>query len=68
LFSYLAYFSPVADLLHKLLYLVRKPMYNYEDPGLTQVEESESSPVTAGADLNSAQHVGSHQANFANKN
>ena len=28
--AYLAYFSPVAGLLHKLLYLVREPLYDYE--------------------------------------
>lgn len=57
-FSYLAYFSPLADFLHKLLYLVRKPMYNYEAPGLTRVEESESSEaVIAESDLSSAQQV-----------
>jgi hypothetical protein len=66
--SYLAYFSPVADLLHKLLYLVRKPMYNYDDPGLTHVEESESSLVTDGAELNAAKRVSSHEANLAKHN
>ena len=28
--AYLAYFSPLAGFLHKLLYLVRKPLYDYE--------------------------------------
>jgi len=28
--AYLAYFSPVSDLLHKLLYLFREPFYDYE--------------------------------------
>jgi len=28
--AYLAYFSPLAGFLHRLLYLVRKPLYNYE--------------------------------------
>jgi uncharacterized protein (DUF362 family) len=33
--SYVAYFSPLADCLHKLLYLFRKPFYNYENPERT---------------------------------
>ena len=28
--AHLAYFSPLADLLHRILYLFRKPFYNYE--------------------------------------
>jgi len=28
--AYLAYFSPAADLLHKLLYLIREPLYDYK--------------------------------------
>lgn len=28
--SYLAYFSPLADLLHKILYIFREPFYDYE--------------------------------------
>jgi hypothetical protein len=28
--AYLAYFSPMADLLHRLLYLVREPFYDYD--------------------------------------
>jgi uncharacterized protein (DUF362 family) len=28
--AYLAYFSPLADLLHRILYLVREPFYDYE--------------------------------------
>ena len=28
--AYLAYFSPLADILHKLLYLFRKPFYDYK--------------------------------------
>jgi uncharacterized protein (DUF362 family) len=30
--SYLAYFSPFADILHKLLYIFRKPFYDYAHP------------------------------------
>jgi len=33
--SYLAYFSPLAGVLHKLLYLFRKPFYDYEKPDRT---------------------------------
>jgi len=33
--SYLGYFSPVAGVLHKLLYLFRKPFYDYEHPDRT---------------------------------
>ena len=33
--SYLAYFSPLADLLHKILYLFREPFYDYDDPKQT---------------------------------
>ncbi len=33
--SYWAYFSPLAGLLHKLLYLFRKPFYDYRHPGRT---------------------------------
>lgn len=29
--SYLAYFSPLAKCLHKILYLFREPFYNYEE-------------------------------------
>lgn len=28
--SYLAYFSPLADILHKILYLFREPFYDYD--------------------------------------
>ena len=28
--AYLAYFSPIADFLHRVLYLIRKPLYDYE--------------------------------------
>jgi hypothetical protein len=34
--SYLGYFSPLAGPLHKLLYLFRKPFYNYDEPGRTR--------------------------------
>jgi uncharacterized protein (DUF362 family) len=34
--AYLAYYSPLAGLLHKLLYLFRKPFYDYEAPHQTQ--------------------------------
>ncbi len=30
--SYLAYFSPLAGILHKLLYCFRKPFYDYDNP------------------------------------
>lgn len=33
--SYLAYRSPVASLLHKALYLFRRPFYNYQLPSAT---------------------------------
>jgi hypothetical protein len=29
--AYLAYFSPLAGLLHKLLYLIREPFYDYAE-------------------------------------
>lgn len=35
LLSYIAYFSPLADVLHKLLYLFRKPFYDYDNPEKT---------------------------------
>jgi len=28
--AYLAYFSPLAEVLHRILYLVREPFYNYQ--------------------------------------
>lgn len=31
LLAHLAYFSPLSGLLHRLLYLVREPFYNYEE-------------------------------------
>ncbi len=31
--AYIAYFSPLSDLLHRLLYLVREPFYDYEKYG-----------------------------------
>ena len=34
--AYVAYHSPLSDLLHKILYLFRKPFYNYETPDSTQ--------------------------------
>ncbi len=40
--AYLAYFSPLADLLHRLLYLVRTPFYDYQAPALTADEAAES--------------------------
>jgi uncharacterized protein (DUF362 family) len=33
--AYLAYYSPLSNLLHKLLYLFRKPFYDYETPEQT---------------------------------
>lgn len=39
--SYLAYFSPLADILHKILYLFRKPFYNYDHPGQTPEDGSD---------------------------
>jgi uncharacterized protein (DUF362 family) len=33
--SYLFYFSPLADALHKLLYLFREPFYDYDNPDST---------------------------------
>jgi len=33
--AYLAYFSPLADFLHKVLYLFRKPFYDYDSPDET---------------------------------
>ena len=33
--SYLAYFSPLAGVLHRLLYLFRKPFYDYDNPDRT---------------------------------
>jgi uncharacterized protein (DUF362 family) len=33
--SYVAYFSPLAGFLHKLLYVFRKPFYDYDDPART---------------------------------
>ena len=37
--TYLAYFSPLAGPLHRILYLFRKPFYNYREPGKTEVED-----------------------------
>jgi uncharacterized protein (DUF362 family) len=34
--SYLAYYSPFADLLHKILYFVREPYYDYKHPEETR--------------------------------
>jgi uncharacterized protein (DUF362 family) len=34
--AYLAYYSPLSDILHKLLYLFRKPFYDYQTPDQTQ--------------------------------
>jgi uncharacterized protein (DUF362 family) len=36
LLSYLGYFSPLAGPLHKLLYVFRKPFYDYSDPSKTE--------------------------------
>jgi len=33
--AYVAYYSPLSDFLHKLLYLFRKPFYDYSDPEST---------------------------------
>lgn len=35
LLAYVAYYSPAASLLHKILYLFRQPFYNYKSPGTT---------------------------------
>lgn len=37
--SYWAYRSPLADLLHRIMYLFREPFYDYEDPANTQVKD-----------------------------
>lgn len=34
--SYLAYYSPFSDFLHKILYLFREPFYDYEKPDNTK--------------------------------
>lgn len=34
--AYVAYYSPLSDLLHKLLYLFRKPFYDYDTPEQTE--------------------------------
>lgn len=34
--TYWTHYSPLADFLHKLLYLFREPFYNYEDPSTTE--------------------------------
>lgn len=69
-FSYLAYFSPLSDILHKLLYLVRKPMYNYEAPSSTPVEgPEESTAASAEASSTYAQpDARSHAIDLAIKN
>ncbi len=36
--NYLAYYSRLSDFLHKVLYLFRKPFYDYESPDKTQVK------------------------------
>lgn len=36
LLAYIAYFSPLADVLHKLLYLFREPFYDYDNPDATR--------------------------------
>jgi hypothetical protein len=33
--SYLAYFSPLVGVLHRMLYLFRKPFYDYDHPDRT---------------------------------
>ena len=33
--AYVAYYSPAASLLHKILYLFRQPFYNYKSPDTT---------------------------------
>ena len=35
LLAYVAYYSPAASLLHKILYLFRQPFYNYKSPDTT---------------------------------
>jgi uncharacterized protein (DUF362 family) len=34
--AYVAYYSPISGILHKLLYLFREPFYDYEEPGSTK--------------------------------
>ena len=34
--AFLAYYSPLSDILHKLLYLFREPFYDYQTPDQTQ--------------------------------
>jgi uncharacterized protein (DUF362 family) len=38
LLAYIAYYSPAATLLHKILNHFRQPFYNYEDPQATSAE------------------------------
>jgi uncharacterized protein (DUF362 family) len=54
--SYLAYRSPLSDVLHRLLYLARKPFYNYQDPSLT---------TDGAAPFGSAEIAPSSKARFA---
>lgn len=39
--AYVAYYSPAATLLHKMLYQFRRPFYNYDDPEATPEEGAE---------------------------
>jgi hypothetical protein len=41
--AYLAYYSPLAGLLHQLLYVFRKPFYDYGAP--EQTLDAETQPV-----------------------
>ena len=45
--AYVAYYSPAASLLHKILYLFRQPFYNYKSPDTTldPTDRSLSQPV-----------------------
>lgn len=47
--SYLAYFSPMAEFLHSVMYLFRKPMYNYADPSSTEPGEGNASAASTKA-------------------
>lgn len=39
--SYLAYHSPLSNFLHKLLYLIREPFYDYDQPENTNIKNQE---------------------------
>ena len=50
--AYLAYYSPLANLLHKILYLFREPFYDYQQPERTELSRADETKTSLFGEAN----------------